>query len=361
MDEITEMNNNLLRSAQWIKDIDLVNSQSSFLDALKGKTIFITGATGLICSALVDMLIRYNQTDDARIRILIGGRSQSKALARFGEYLDGELVRWIPYDAGNPSQELNFSCDYIIHGAGNAYPKLVMAEPAETLVNNVLGMSRLLEYARNTKAERLLYISSSEIYGRSESADPFLEDDYGFIDVLNPRNAYSCSKRTAETLCACYAKEYGVDSVIVRPGHIYGPTASRSDNRVSSAFAYLAAEKQDIVLKSAGQQLRSYCHCLDCASAILAVLVKGSSVQAYNISNPASIITIRRMAELMALYGESQLRFELPSEAERSAFNPMDNSSLNSEKLEALGWKAMFPPEDGISHTVSILKELLKA
>ena len=357
------MNNNLLRCAQWVQDIDLANSRSPFIGALKGKTIFITGATGLICSALADMLIRFDQTDDAQIRVLLGGRSYSKAQSRFGEALDGDLVRWVPYDAGDLSRDfsrtLDVPCDYIIHGAGNAYPKLVMAEPAETLVNNVLGMARLLEYARDTKVQRILYISSSEIYGRSESADPFLEDDYGFIDVLNPRNAYSCSKRTAETLCACYLKEYGVDSVIVRPGHIYGPTASPSDNRVSSAFAYLAAEKQDIVLKSAGTQLRSYCYCLDCASAMLAILAGGASGEAYNISNPDSIITIRRMAELMASFGGSRMRFELPSEAERSAFNPMDNSSLNSKKLEDLGWKALFSPEDGIGHTVEILKHLL--
>jgi nucleoside-diphosphate-sugar epimerase len=356
------MNNNLLRCAQWVKDIDLANSRSPFIGALKGKTIFITGATGLICSALADMLIRFDQTDDAQIRVLLGGRSYSKAQSRFGEALDGDLVRWVPYDAGDLSRDLSRTldvpCDYIIHGAGNAYPKLVMAEPAETLVNNVLGMSRLLEYARDTKVQRILYISSSEIYGRSESADPFLEDDYGFIDVLNPRNAYSCSKRTAETLCACYLKEYGVDSVIVRPGHIYGPTASPSDNRVSSAFAYLAAEKQDIVLKSAGTQLRSYCYCLDCASAMLKVLLSGENCHAYNISNPNSIINIKQMAEILAAAGNVELKMELPTEAEKKSFNPMTNSSLESQSLISLGWRGCFTAEDGLGHTVAILKSV---
>ena len=352
------MNNVLLRNAQWVEDVSLVNREFSYLYALKGKTIFITGATGLICSALTDMLIQYNQTYDAQIRLLIGGRSYNKALTRFGNFLDGDLVRWIPYDAGNYAQKLDFKCDYIIHGAGNAYPKLVMSEPCETLVNNVLGVSRLLEYTAKTGVNRLLYISSSEIYGQAKSGDSFLEDDYGFIDILNPRNSYSSGKRTAETLCACFEAEYGVNSVIVRPGHIYGPTASSSDNRVSSAFAYLAADKKDIVLKSSGQQLRSYCYCLDCASAILTVLVKGISGQAYNISSPSSIITIKRMAELMALYGNVKLKYELPSQAEKSAFNPMAYSSLNSEKLQRLGWHALFSPEDGISHTVCILKQL---
>ena len=62
---------------------------------------------------------------------------------------------------------------------------------------------------------------------------------------------------------------------IVRPGHIYGPTATRKDNRVSTAFAYNASDGKDIIMKSDGAQIRSYCYMLDCASAILYVLLKG--------------------------------------------------------------------------------------
>ena len=55
--------------------------------------------------------------------------------------------------------------------------------------------------------------------------DPFKESEYGYLDILNPRNAYASSKRASETLCASYYKQYGVKSCVVRPGHIYGPTA----------------------------------------------------------------------------------------------------------------------------------------
>ena len=116
--------------------------------------------------------------------------------------------------------------------------------------------------------------------------------------MLNPRNSYSISKCAAETLCASYYDEYGVDSVIIRPGHIYGPTAQETDNRVSSAWAYCVARGKDIVMKSDGSQIRSYCYCLDSASAILKVMLKGSPVKAYNISNPTSIISIKQMAEV---------------------------------------------------------------
>ena len=175
---------------------------------------------------------------------------------------------------------------------------------------------------------------------------------------MNPRNSYSVGKRAAETLCASYFAEYGVDSVIIRPGHIYGPTASESDNRVSSAWAYMVSRGENIVMKSDGSQIRSYCYCLDCASAILTVLLKGESVKAYNISNADSVISIRKMAEILSSSASVELKIELPTDAEKKGFNPMPNSSLDSTELCGLGWQGLFDAERGFSHTVAILKEI---
>ena len=111
-------------------------------------------------------------------------------------------------------------------------------------------------------------------------------------------------------------------------------------------------------MKSDGAQIRRYCHCLDCASAIIAVLLKGETVRAYNVSNPDSIITIRQMAELLAKAAGVALRVEAPTESERKAFNPMSNSSLDSESLLKLGWRGIFGAERGFSRTVEILREI---
>lgn len=113
------------------------------------------------------------------------------------------------------------------------------------------------------------------------------------------------------------------------------------------------------MLKSEGRQIRSYCYSLDCASAILSVLTSGVDGEAYNISNKESIINIRQMSMCLAEAGEVELLFENPSKTEMTAFNPMDNSSLDSTKLESLGWKGIFGAKDGLEHTVRILKEIL--
>ena len=353
----------LYDSSLWIEDLDTVLETLPELKELSGKKVLITGASGLICSAVADLLIRYNEKIlenaemDALITIYAAGRSPERMWKRFGEYLDRDYMEYVFYDASKPDQEITVCADYIIHGASNAYPKMIVKEPVETMADNFLGMYHLLSYARDKGVRRVLFVSSSEVYGKKEGTKPYREDEYGYIDLLNARNSYSIGKQAAETLCASFAAEYGVESVIIRPGHIYGPTASRSDNRVSSAWAYDVAEGKDIVMKSDGAQIRSYCYCLDAGSAILKAMLLGESVKAYNISNPQSIINIRQMAQILADSAGVELRMELPSEEERKGFNPMSNSSLEGKSLIGLGWKGCFSAEKGLAHTVKIIQE----
>ena len=348
----------LYDSKLWIDDIDKVLTVVPELDELVGKTVMVTGATGLVCSSIVDILFRYNDTHDNKIKILAAGRSNKKMQSRFHEMVDRDDFAFVAFDATKINNHLDVHADYIIHGACNASPGMIVKEPVETMLSNFLGMKYLLDYAKEQGTKRILYISSSEVYGEKEGAEPYCESQYGYIDLLNSRNSYSVGKRAAETLCVSYSDEYGVESVIVRPGHIYGPTASPSDNRVASAWAYSAARGEDIVLKSDGSQIRSYCYCLDCASAILKVLLCGDNCHAYNISNPESIISIKEMAEILTESAGVQLRMELPTEEERKGFNPMSNSSLESTNLLSLGWVGCFDATTGFAHTVRVIREI---
>ena len=344
----------------WIEDIDKVGCVIPEIEELEGCNVLITGASGLIGSAIVDVFFRYNDTHTGKIRILAAGRSVDNMRSRFGNMIDRPDFTFVNYDATKNS-ETKFSADYIIHGAGTAYPSIVIKEPVETMMSNFLGMKYLLDCAKEQGTKRLVYISSSEIYGRKEGSNPYKENEYGFVDLLNPRSSYAAGKRAAETLCASYAAEYGVESVIVRPGHVYGPTASERDTRVSSVWPYDVVNGKDIVMKSTGSQIRSYCYCLDCASAILKVLLCGNPCCAYNISNPDSIISIREMAEILTNAAGVKLRTEVPSKLEATAFNPMDNSSLDSDSLASLGWEGLFDAETGFEHTVRLLKTKNKA
>ena len=347
----------LYTSETWIRDLDEEIANLPELKLLSDKRILITGATGLICSAVVDLLIRYNETMNSQISILVAGRSIDKLKNRFFPYSSKSYMKCVYFDATTIKDDSDLEADYIIHGASNASPNKIILEPVETMMSNLLGLKRLLDQAKNHNSRRLLFVSSSEVYGKKENNRPFNENEYGYIDLLNSRNSYSVGKRAAETLCASYYDEYDVDYVIIRPGHIYGPTAGETDNRVSSSWAFAAARGEDIIMKSDGAQVRSYCYCLDCANAILKVLLDGECGKAYNVSNPESVISIKEMAQLLSESAGVKLIYVMPTESEKKGFNPMLNSSLDASSLINLGWHGLFNAEKGFIHTIKVIKE----
>ena len=335
---------------RYFQDLDAVWQSIPDREKLFGKTLAITGATGLIGSSLADLLLRANAVCDAGIRLIFAGRTKERLKERFFPYDADRAFSFLPYDSAK-SEEVNLAADYIIHAAASASPSDYARFPVDIMLSNVLGLHVLLRAAAKHLGTRVLYISSSEVYGMHDSSRPFSEGDCGPVDILNPRACYPSSKRCAETLCAAYRAQYQVDTVIARPGHIYGPMCTATDSKASAQFARLAAAGEDIVMKSAGQQIRSYCYALDCASALLTILLRGRSGEAYNISNPQSIVTVRELAQAFASAAGRRVVYEAPTEAESAGFTAMMNSSLNSEKLEGLGWKGLFDLKRGVEST----------
>lgn len=342
---------------EYWNDIQIACEHIVNVKALYGQSILITGGTGLICSPIAEMLIFLNREKNTGIKIYLAGRSRERMQKRFEDFQEGTDYIFVPYDA-TQNQSLNVSADYIIHGASNANPSAYMSQPVETMMANIIGLKSLLDLAVQNKSRRVLYISSSEVYGNKDEARPYRETDYGYLDILNERASYPSSKRAAETLCASYGMEYGVETVIVRPGHIYGPTITESDSRAAAQFIRNAVNGENIIMKSAGTQLRSYCHAFDCATAILTVLLNGKDREAYNISNPSSVITISKLATLLAETVGKKVVYEEASVNEKKGYNLMNNSSLDSEKLEKLGWTAMYDAGEGAKRTVEIMRKM---
>lgn len=343
----------ILTNDTYISDIKRI-FKTFDLSSLNDKRVLITGGLGLICSSVVDLLIVYNQAHNANINIYIADINERGFSVRYGHY---PCVKYVPYDATKPI-DFNIDVDYIIHGAGLASPELYVSKPVETMLSNFNGVLNLLEYAKKHTAQRMLYISSSEVYGEKDTTDAFEENKFGTVNINAVRSSYSEAKRASEVLCKSYSTEYDVDTVIVRPGHIYGPTASPKDKRISSEFAYLAAQGKSLEMKSLGLQKRSYCYCLDCALAILIVLMNGEKGESYNIGHD-EVTSIRKMAQILAEAGNVNLKINEPSKEELKQFNPMGNSSLNNEKIKAIGYRDTFSVREGLMHTVEIISKCI--
>ena len=344
---------NLYQSKLYFEDIDRTLRHVVGMEKLFGKSVLITGATGTIGSFVADTLIRFNHQNAAKLKIYLAGRDLEKLRMRFEEC---ENIDFLIYDMESPIK-FEVSVDYIIHAAGNAHPAAFNGDPVGTIIGNVESTFALLEYLKKHCGKRLLYVSSGEVYGQGDvSISAFKEEYAGYVNALSPRSCYPLSKRTTENLCVSYWKQYGGETVIVRPCHTYGPCMSTTDNRAHVQFFHNALDGEDILLKSAGRQMRSYNYVADCVAGLLTVLINGEPGEAYNLANPESRLTIAQLAAKIAKAESKKVVFEDPTSVEIANQSPIAKQVLDTQKLEKLGWKPAFSIEEGISHTLSICK-----
>ena len=248
--------------------------------------------------------------------------------------------------------------DFIIHLASNADPRSYALYPAETIITNMTGTLNVLNYARRHPGCRVLFTSTFEVYGEIPDRTSLSEEDYGLIDYNQIRSGYPESKRTAELLVRSFVEEYGADAVIARLSSIYGPTMTKGDNKAAAQFIRRAAAGQDIVLKSKGNQRRSYCYVADACAGILTALRRGKAGEAYNVCNPACEITIAELAQIAAKAAGTRVVFDLPDELEQKGFGKAKDSVLRADKLTALGYAPAYSAEKGITVSVSIIHDL---
>lgn len=339
----------------YIQDIQCAALADVPWDKLDGCNILVTGATGLIGSCLVDVLM---SRPDASFHVYAAGRSVSRAQLRFSSYLSNPRFHFISYDVSEPlASDVPFH--FIVHAASGAAPQAFAHTPVEVMKSNILGSLNLLEYGLAHGLRRLLYVSSGEVYGQCAVSE-ISEDDSGYVDPTKPRSCYPSSKRAAETLCASFADEYGADVVIARPAHIYGPHFTESDNRVYAQFIRNVLRGEDIVMKSDGSQLRSWCYVVDCATAMLHILLRGGKGEAYNVSDNSSTLSIKQLADMIAMIGGRNVVMDVPKDDEKKGYNPVTRSVFLTTKLEALGWSVSGTMYDKMASTIAEARKFHK-
>lgn len=344
------MNNSLYQ-----QDLDRVLGMD--LSHLKGKNFFITGAAGLVGSFLVDTLVRFNQTTDEKINIYATFISEKELYDRFPNYQQQAGFKAIFLDITNPI-EVDITPDYILHAASLTHPKMYAERPVEVMKINMLGTINILDWAKKNPNCRILFLSTMEVYG--ENANPngiFHEDDVGTFNFMSLRACYPESKRVCETLTRCYAKEYATQVMTARLGYVYGPTVQLSSSKADVQFLNNALKHENIVMKSAGDQKRSYCYVGDIVAGLLTILQKGTPGEAYNVASREGNVCLKDFARILADMAGVELVFECPTDAEKQGYSTVRNSTLDASKLEALGWQPRFKIQEGIEHTFQIKKE----
>lgn len=342
----------------YMEDVSNVAELTLPWDKLSGKSIMVSGATGLIGSFLIDVIMTKNAVDALNCTIYALGRNQNKAKDRFYKYYDDKKFVFVPYDVRYSliSEEIR-AVEYILHLASNTHPMQYSIDPIGTITTNIVGVQNLLEFASSHSTKRFAFASSNEIYGENRGDVELFDEDYcGYINSNTLRAGYPESKRCGEALCQAYKQQNGLSVVIPRLTRTYGPTMLMTDTKAISQFIKKGLAGEDIVLKSAGNQFYSYQYVSDSVSGLLTVLLCGENGEAYNIADEESDITLKDLASIIASINKRKVIFELPDAVEAAGYSTATKARLNGQKLRKLGWSPMYNINTGMQRTFDILK-----
>ena len=355
-----------IENAVFHEDMEHI-ANASFLpwEELQGKTILLTGGTGLLGFNLISALSYVALTRGVSVRILALVRDEKKAATRFQEILrEGASLSFIRGDLMN-IPPIGETVDYIVHGASPTASRYFAEHPVETICENLTGAMTLLELAREKQCRSFLFLSSMEVYGALHRREKVDEGHESFVNTMSPRNSYPEAKRMIEALCCAYASEYAVPAKVIRLTQTFGAGVYHGDSRVFAQFMQSALRGEDIVLKTQGGTERSYLYTADAVTAILTVLLCGSNGEAYNAANEDAYCSIREMAECVAnlpcvreKYGDAVHVVIRADEKSASVYPPELYMNLDTKKIQILGWQPRWGLKDMFERMIGTLQKL---
>ena len=334
------------------EDLKYISNYDLPYEQMKGKSVLVTGATGLIGVSIVRALLTIGN-----IRVIALVRNLEKAQTIYGNLVSPNLKIYI----SDITDEIKMEepVNYIFHCASITTSKTMIEKPVETILTSVDGTNNILNFAREKKCESVVYVSSMEVYGSFDISKEIREEELGYINPLKVRSNYPESKRLCENMCVAYYSEFEVPVKIARLAQTFGAGILQGENRVFAQFAKSVINSEDIIMHTKGLSEGNYCYTRDCMTGLLTILLKGENGEAYNISNPECHTSIADMAKMVAekIAGNRiKVIYDIPK-TDTFGYAADTKMKLNSDKLQKLGWSPSIGLEEAYRRMISDMKE----
>ena len=233
------------------------------------------------------------------------------------------------------------AAEIVVHFAAETHVDRSLMSAGEFITTDVFGTFVLLDAARQAPGlRRFVQISTDEVYGSVP------EGSSRETDELRPRNPYSASKAGADRLAYSYWATYGVPVVITRASNNYGP--NHFPEKVIPLFITNALDDIPVPLYGDGLQERDWLHVSDHCAAIDLLIDQGTAGEVYNVGGGNHVRNVDLTREILALVGkpESLIRHVEDRQGHDRRY------SLDTAKLQSLGWRPRVAFESGLRDTV---------
>src|SRR3989454_2319485 len=299
----------------------------------------VTGGGGFIGSHIVEELLRRNETVKVIDNFSTGKRENVEPFAHRAEVIEADIA-----EAKNLAQFLK-GADYVIHEAAiPSVPKSII-DPVKSHHANVDGTLKLLVACREAGVKRVVYASSSSLYGDS----PTLPKHEGMMP--NPLSPYGAQKLFGEMYCQVFTKAYGLETVPLRYFNVFGPRqdATSQYSGVLAIFIPAVLQGRRPTIYGDGLQSRDFTYVKNVADAnLLACKVPGVAGQGFNVACGDRITVNSMLQQINKITGKDIT----PIYADPRAGDIKHSQADITRAKEHLGFQPTVSFEEGLRNTI---------
>ena len=304
----------------------------------------VTGGSGFIGSNLVDTLF---EEDPEKIVVVDNLRTGEKKF--INEHVGKKNFQFLNKDIKHVESFPNESFDWVFHLAANADIRGGLKNTRVDLDENVVGTHSVLEFMRKNDIKKLVFASSSALYGETEVI-PTPED----LPNIKPISFYGASKIAAEHFISSYCFTYGIQSWMFRFANVVGKRSTHGV--IPDFFNKLSNNPHELEILGDGNQTKSYFDVSDCVDGLIDIpkADKDAVVEAYNLANNETI-KVKNLAPIVVdEMGFKNVKYRFKG-GDRGWIGDVPITVLSFEKAKKLGWSTKISLEEAVRRTVRYL------